>query len=207
MIVIDIIILVILLFFMFSGIRSGFIRQILGIVGIIAAFVGAFYMAHHMSAFFEDTLELSYSLALVVSAIILFVGILIAFYFIGVVLQKLVKIASLGSFDRLGGGLFGVLKGTLLVSLLLVLTLNLPFPSNFKKELRKDPLVAAIHPVLPGLFDLFFSHSPSRLSFDKVLRTDEVKALGEARDKAKEAEKGIKKTKEKLKKAAQELDD
>ena len=202
--IIDVIIIVVLLFFFFWGLRRGLIRQIIEIVGIIAAFIGAFYLAHHLAGYFEEKLGFTYQIALVVSAIALFIGILVLFHFLGLLLQKITSITLLGPVDRIGGGLFGAFKGVLLISLLLVIILGLPFPSSFKEDLRRDPLARAIHPVLPKLFNLVLSRTPAGLNFDGVVRNDD-KALEKAKDKVKDVENAVKKGKKKAEKTIREL--
>ena len=205
--IVDIVIAVILLFFFFNGMKRGLIRQVFEIVGIVAAFIGAFYLAHHVGAHFERSLDIPYRLALVAAAVALFIGILVLFRFLGLVIKKVAEIALLGRLDKFGGGLLGAVKGVLLVSLLLVVILNLPFPSDFREELREDPLVGVMYPVLPVMFDLAFSRSPAHLSFDKVTRSDDWKALEEIKESVEEAEEGLRKTKKKIEEKVKGKDD
>jgi len=148
--------------------------------------------AHHLAAYLERRIDITYNLALIISAMAIFIGILVAFHLAGILLQKMVNITPLGHVDRLGGGLFGLLKGTLLVSLILVIILNLPFPSEFREDLEKDPVVRVIYPVMPMLFDFVLSRTPEHLSFDKIVRSADY-SLEDAKEKADEMEKKIEK--------------
>lgn len=206
--VIDIIILIILVVFFITGVKRGLIRQALDILGIILAFLGAFYLAHYVAYYLEDSIGLQYNISLVLSAVAIFIAVLIFFKVMGVFLKRLAEIALLGSLDRIGGGLFGLVKGVLLISLLLVIALNIPLPDYYKRQIRERPLAIGIYPVLPSLFDFVFSHSPSDLYFDKVIRTDEYRrSLDAVKKKAEESEKGMKSRKESLDKALKELDE
>jgi membrane protein required for colicin V production len=206
--IIDIIILIIMAVFFIMGVKRGLIQQALDILGIILAFLGAFYLAHYVAYYLEDSIELQYNISLVLSAVAIFIAILVFFKIMGIFLKKLADIALLGSLDRIGGGLFGLFKGVLLISLLLIIAFNIPLPDQYKKQIRERPLAIGIYPVLPSLFDLIFSHSPSDLNFDKVIRTDEYRrSLDAVREKADEKEKGMKSRKESLDKALKELDD
>ena len=208
MMVVDIVILLILVFFFISGARRGLIRQVLDIVGIILAFIGAFYLAHYLAQYLEQSIELSYNLSLVVAAVVIFIGILIIFHALGLIFKKVAEITLFGSVDRVGGGLFGAFKGVLLVSLLLVIAFNIPLPDKVHKELRSRPLVTGIYPILPSLFDFAFTHSPSELDFDSILRPHrKPDVLDNLEDKAKEGEKGMKTRNEQLEKALEDLDD
>ncbi len=206
--VVDIIILVILVFFFISGMRRGLIRQVLDIVGIILAFICAFYLAHFLASYFEQSIELTYNISLVIAAVVIFIGIILLFHALGLLFQKIAEITLFGSVDRIGGGLFGTFKGILLVSLLLVVALNIPLPEKAHRELRTRPLSTAIYPVLPTLFDFTLSLFPSELDFDSILRS---RGSGDLRDtleeKKKEGEKSVKTRKEQLEKALEDLDD
>jgi membrane protein required for colicin V production len=153
--VVDAIIVVILLIFLISGIRRGLIRQVLQIVGIVAAFIGAFYLAHYLARHLGARFDVEYRTAMVA-------------------LQKLVHITPLGSLDRIGGAVFGLIKGALILSLICIIALSLPLPADVKDDLARDPLVAAIYPILPVLFNLIVSHAPAALTFtssvDRVVR-------------------------------------
>jgi uncharacterized membrane protein required for colicin V production len=198
---IDVIIAAVILVFFFVGMKKGLIRQALDIIGIIAAFIGAFYLAHHLAAFIEGRFDLPYQAALVVSGIALFVGIIVLFRFLGALLQKFAQLTLLGSLDRIGGAVFGAVKGVLLVSLLLVIILNLPFPDTVKKPIESDPLAAAVYPALPVLFDLVLSRSPAHLDFRKVLRDGDDKALQKVKEKVDDAGEELEKQKKKVEKA------
>ena len=206
--IIDIIILIILVVFFITGAKRGLIRQALDILGIILAFLGAFYLAHYVAGYLEDSIALQYTISLILSAVAIFIAIMIFFKVTGAFLKKVAEIALLGPLDRVGGGLFGLFKGVLLVSLLLIIALNIPLPDQYKQQIRDRPLAIGIYPVLPSVFDFVFSHSPSDLYFDKVIRTDEYRrSLDAIKKKAEEGEKGMKSRKESLDKALKELDE
>lgn len=183
-IIIDAVIVILIVFYFISGIRRGLIRQVLDIVGIIAAFIGAFYFAGHLATYFDQRFNVPHQAALLISAIIIFVGILLLFNLLGISFQKISKVTLLSPFDRLGGGLFGAFKGVLLVSLFLVVLLNIPLPDKFKAELRRDRLVAVIYPVLPRVFDFILL----RTRVDLDYWSGRVRDIKKAKDHIKDVE-------------------
>jgi len=166
--VVRIVIGIILIFFFIAGLRRGLIRQVFDVLGIIAAFIGSFYLAHRFALYFENKVDVSYNLAMIFAAVLIFVGIIVLFRFIAITMQKFFKVTILGPFDCVMGGVFGAIKGAMLVSLILVIFLNLPFSDELHEEILEDKVTAAIYPVLPVLFDLVISHLPGELDFDKV---------------------------------------
>ncbi|MBD3179692.1 MAG: hypothetical protein GF417_08835 [Candidatus Latescibacteria bacterium] len=178
---IDIAIGIIFVWFLIAGVRRGLIRQVLEVVGIIAAFICAFYLAHNLALYLKPRIEISYNIATVISAVIIFAGVIIGFHFLGLALRKFISITLLGSFDRVMGGIFGGVKGLLLCSLLLIILMALPLPENFRDRLEEDPVVAVVAPLLPVLFDTVFSTTGTR--FDDVIDSgDEL--MEKARDKS-----------------------
>jgi membrane protein required for colicin V production len=163
--VVDVIIAIIIVFYFISGLKRGLIRQVFDIVGIVAAFIGAFFFAGHLAVYVDKTFNLPYQASLLIAAVVIFVGILLLFNLLGISFQKVAQVSLLKPLDRLGGGIFGAFKGILLVSLLLVIFLNIPIPKEYKTELMADPIVSSIYPVLPRVFDLILSRAPIYLEY------------------------------------------
>ncbi len=175
--IVNIIIIAVIAVYFISGMRRGLIRQVMDIVGIIVAFVGAFYFAHYLAQYLEEQFAVHYKISLVVAAVGLFVGIILAFRFIGLVLRKFADITLLSGIDTLGGGILGAFKGVLLVSLILVIIFGLPFSDDFKAELGANRLVSVVHPVLPWVFNYMLKHVPGGLDFEKnILRESKGKS-------------------------------
>lgn len=187
-IIIDAVIVIIIIFYFVSGLRRGLIRQVLDIVGIIAAFIGAFYFAGHLATYFDQRFNVPHQAALLIAAIIIFVGILLLFNLLGISFQKVSQVTLFDPLDRFGGGLFGAFKGVLLVSLFLVILLNIPLPGKFRNELRRDPLVTAIYPVLPRVFDFILSRAPVRLDY----WSGRVKDIRKAKNRIEDVEEQVK---------------
>jgi membrane protein required for colicin V production len=165
------------LFTLVSGARRGLIRQVFEVVGIIAAFIGAFFLAHLLAAYLEPRLGFSYHVSVVISAVILFVGIIIGVHFLALAASKLINMTVLGSFDKIMGGIFGAVKGILISSLLLIILFAIPLPGGVRSELKNDPVVRYVKPVLPVLFDAVMSIGSDKLDFDKVLRSRDYLTL------------------------------
>jgi len=171
---INIIIIVILAVYFISGMRRGLIRQIMDIVGIIVAFICAFYFAKYLADYLEVKFSFNYHLSLVISAVAVFIGIILIFRLIGTIFRKLADITLLSGVDTIGGGIFGAFKGVLLVSLILVVALSLPLPDDFESDLKENKLASAIYPVLPWLFDQVLKVVPGGIDFEKnILKAKE----------------------------------
>ena len=198
--IVRILVIAILAWFFIVGLKRGMIRQVLEVFGIIVAFLAAFYLAHNLAVWIEVKTGADYRISLAIAALAIFMGIIIGVHFIGHGLQKLFGLTIMGMFDRVAGGLFGALKGVLLVSLVLSLIMVLPFPDNMKGEVREDPVTGAIYPVLPMMFDLVVSNIPGGAKFDQIARIKDSDALRDAKKSIDNIKENFEKSKKRLEK-------
>ncbi len=195
-----IVILAVLAWFFIVGVKRGLIRQVLEVIGIIVAFLAAFYFAHALAEWIEVRTEADYRLSLALAALAIFIGIIIGVHFVGLGLKKLFGLTIMGVFDRVAGGLFGALKGVLIISLVLSVLMILPVPDDIKDELRDDPVTGAIYPVLPVLFDAVVSNVPGGAKFEQIARIKDSDAVRDAKKKIDNIKEDFEKSKDRLEK-------
>ena len=176
-----IVILAFLAWFFIVGVKRGLIRQVLEVVGIIVAFLAAFYFAHNLAGWIEVRTSADYRVSLALAALAIFIGLIIGVHFIGLGLKKLFGLTIMGVFDRVAGGLFGALKGVLIISLVLSVIMILPVPDDIKEGLREDPVTGAIYPVLPVMFDAVVSNIPGGARFEQIARIKDSEAVKDAK--------------------------
>jgi len=175
--VITIVICLIILFFFIDGIRRGLVRQIFEIAGLIAAFIGAYYLGHAFAHRFMGSTRISHAVVRFFFSALVFVVIALAFHLLGLLFQKIVSVTVLGPVDRIGGALFGAVKGVLFVSLVCVLLFSIPAAGGLTAKIRENRVAAAIHPVLPRVYNFFMKRSSAPIdSSDFVISDDCVRA-------------------------------
>ena len=113
---IDIIIVSVMLFFIGKGLIRGFAKEIMGLLSFIIAFALALSQMKAAANVFNRFID-NYSIALIVGYISVFLFVFIVLHIIAGAIQKLLQIASLGWLNRLGGVIFGLLFGAMLLSL------------------------------------------------------------------------------------------
>jgi len=195
-----IVVLAVLAWFFIIGVKRGLIRQVLEVVGIIVAFLAAFYFAHALAEWIEVKTAADYRLSLAMAALAIFIGIIMGVHFIGLGLKKLFGLTIMGVFDRVAGGLFGALKGVLIVSLVLSVLMVLPVPDDIKDELRNDPVTGAIYPVLPVMFDAVVSNIPGGAKFEQIARIKDSDAVKDAKKKLDNIKEDFETSKDRLEK-------
>ena len=134
---IDIGIIVLIFLSALVGFVRGFVREALSLTVWVAAIVLTIAFAEDLSTKLPFTI--SYALApLIIAAVLIFVGVLIAGSLLNYIVNKGLYAIGMGGLDRILGGAFGVIRGALVVTLLvLLLSLGLtPFVTDsvFWKE-------------------------------------------------------------------------
>ncbi|PID90387.1 MAG: colicin V production CvpA [Bacteroidetes bacterium] len=116
----DIIILVVLAFFGIMGFRKGFVDQVLSIVAILVGIWATIHLSDVVAAKLTEQFDLSNDHMWAWSFLVTF-GMAVGLVFLaGRLVTKLLEAVSLGIINRLVGLAFGLVKGVLIVSVVLV---------------------------------------------------------------------------------------
>jgi membrane protein required for colicin V production len=167
---IDIVVLAVLAIAAMVGLVKGLVRQVIELVGIVAAFVLATIFAGWLAEALRLHTPLPYSPSLVVAFVLLLIGGIIASHFIALMVQKLIRMTFLGWFDRLCGAALGLVVGAVLASLLVSVTLELPVSGRARGHIRSSQACQFVQPIAPTIFNAILSRVPGRLSFDNIFR-------------------------------------
>ncbi len=121
----DIVIVVVIVFFAGSAFRAGLIREVVTLVSVAVGVIvaGLFYddLARDVLSFIDDE-----KTALVVSFLVLLGAIILAGQLVAVMLKQAASLLFLGWADHAGGALFGLLKGLIVVEVVLILLVTYP---------------------------------------------------------------------------------
>ena len=155
----DVVILGLLAWFIFSAFTAGLIREVVtifsAVLGVVLA--GLFYdrLADDIGAFID-----SERAARIVAFLAIFGGIVLAGQVAAWLLKETASLLMLGTFDHLGGAAFGLVKGIVIIQVLLILGATY-LPQGFLLDGISDsslsPLFVERAPillqVLPAEFD------------------------------------------------------
>ena len=117
----DIIIFSVLAIAFVRGFFKGFFNELASFLGFFMGLIGAGYFSERCSKIILSFIEIDIRIVNILSFFILFISIAIIFSLIGKSLTKLVKLASLGLFNRVFGGIFRSLKFIIILSILVLL--------------------------------------------------------------------------------------
>ena len=154
MTVIDIVVLAIVGISIALGVLRGLVREVLALVAWVAAFLLSNFLAPEFAKLLPRGMG-SEDIRLLVSYVIVFIIVLVAFSVLAVLASKLVKVVGLGASDRIVGGVFGLARGVLVVMILVLLAglTSLPRQPAWRDAILNGPLEASAGYVkawLPG---------------------------------------------------------
>ena len=144
MTVIDIVVLAIVGISIVLGVFRGLVREVLSVVAWVAAFLVANLLAPEAAKLLPQAMA-SEEIRLLVSFVVVFIVALIGLSVLAILASKLVKVVGLGPADRAVGGVFGLVRGMLVVMILVLLAglTALPRQSAWRDAALRGPLEAA----------------------------------------------------------------
>jgi len=154
----DIIIAIILLLFGFKGFRKGLIIEVVTLVAFVVGIYGAMHFSDFTAEHMQEVMEIDPKFLNTVAFVLTFILLVILVNVIGHLLTKALKAMNLHLWNKLGGAVFGLLKGLLLCSTFVLVINNLQWFGIIKEEVRKEsllyPYVEKTVPYLYKGFDL-----------------------------------------------------
>jgi membrane protein required for colicin V production len=156
---VDIAILVILAAFLLKGLVRGLLKEVCSTVGLLAGGFLAFYYHLPLAKWLMENTGLRDQWAVGAAFLILFLGTVLLFAALGLLLTRFLPLLFLGGFNRVVGGFFGLLQGILLLALIL-------FSVYLQPAQRLQPLLKAseLSPPFINLGDAVFKGGGRLLS-------------------------------------------
>ncbi|GFO59080.1 hypothetical protein GMST_14050 [Geomonas silvestris] len=138
MILLDILIWAVLLFFVAKGFSKGLIREACSLLGLVLGGWAAFRYYSSLSQGIRVLINLPPQVAQPLAFLLIFLLLGILFYFLGHLLTVIFKIMLLGGINRIGGVVFGFLEGGFIVCMVLYLASTKPMPDKVKVAIAKS---------------------------------------------------------------------
>lgn len=113
----DVVLVLIILWSIFAGLKAGFARVVVGFISTIAAFLVGFWCYGMLAIKLMPWLK-TQTAANVAAFLILFIGVLIIGALIGALLSRLLNWIGLSWFNRFLGGVAGFVRGVVVIAVL-----------------------------------------------------------------------------------------
>ena len=117
----DIIIGIILIIFALGGLKNGIIREAFSLAAFIGGIYGAIKLCDMVGQWLGKLINVNDDLMSVISFIVVFIALALIINWLGNVIAGIIESVSLGFIDKLGGAVFGIAKGFLLVGIIILL--------------------------------------------------------------------------------------
>lgn len=155
----DIVLLVFLLFGFIRGLMKGLFVELASLIALIAGVYGAIHFSYFVGSFLENSVDWDEKYIAIVAFAITFIIIVVVIAMMGKMLTKMADFASLGFLNKLLGGVFGVLKIGMILSILLIvfdkLDKSIPFTTDDVTE--ESILYESVRDLAPMLFPNFLT--------------------------------------------------
>ena len=132
--ILDIVIGIPILYFVYKGAVNGLVKEVLNIVGIILAIILTFAYMDAFGELIAPFFEENSAYIPFVSGAVIFLGTLIIIAIIAVLTKKFLETVNLGAVNRSFGALFGALKAALLISTALILLSGFNVPAEESRD-------------------------------------------------------------------------
>ena len=163
---IDISIIIIILLNMIIGIRRGIIRGIINLIGVIVAIFLAIFWFKEVGEYISLHSQLSREIANILGFALIFLGIYLIARIIEIIIKKIFSLLFVSWIDGLGGALFGLVKGSLVVGILLVIITFIPLPLFLKEQLESSFLANRFAVMTTIVYDYLKDWLPLSIQFN-----------------------------------------
>lgn len=156
---IDIILAVLLIFGFVRGITKGLFVEVASLVSLIAGVYGAIHFSYFVADYLTEHVSWEERYITIVSFAITFAVIVLVIAMLGRMFTKIADFAALGIINSILGGVFGILKIGLILSIVLIIfdKLNSALPFISEETTESSILYRPIHDLAPTLFPDFLT--------------------------------------------------
>lgn len=151
---------------MIIGIRRGIIRGIINLIGVIVAIFLAIFWFKEVGEYISLHSQLSREIANILGFALIFLGIYLIARIIEIIIKKIFSLLFVSWIDGLGGALFGLVKGSLVVGILLVIINFIPLPLFLKEQLESSFLANRFAVMTTIVYDYLKDWLPSSIQFN-----------------------------------------
>lgn len=120
------------------GLKRGIIAEILTLIGLISAIFIAIFWYSDLSIFLLKQFKWNETLSNIISFILIFIIVIIFFRMLENLLSHITALLLLNWINNLGGALFGFIRGSIIVGLLLFFIHFIPLPYEIEYQMGQS---------------------------------------------------------------------
>ncbi len=144
----------------YKGFKKGLIIEVASIVALLLGVWGGIKFSSISANYLGDMFSISEKLMPLISFALTFILIVIAVFAVAKLIQKVVKVVALSTVNKVAGAAFGILKFTLIISIVVNIVSNINATIGFiEPEMENssflyDPVKTVGLTLIPGLSDI-----------------------------------------------------
>ncbi|HEV2419826.1 MAG TPA: CvpA family protein [Terriglobia bacterium] len=139
---VDWLLAIIIILSIFFAVKKGFVRELISLAAVVVGLIVAAVEYQRAAGWFED-LTKSHQIALAFGFLSVFILILIAGAIAAALARLLVKTAGIEWFDRFMGAVFGLIRGVVVDSVLLMILMAFSIKPTAVSQSQLAPYVSA----------------------------------------------------------------
>lgn len=151
----DIVLAIPMLWFLYRGLRNGLIIELASLAALILGIYVALHFSFYVEGWLVDNFEIGEKYLYIISFALTFIIVAVLVFLAGKIIHKLVGIIFLGFLNRLAGGIFGLLKAALVLSVILYFVNGFD-PDLIKADVKErsvlyDPVESIVPFIIPRI--------------------------------------------------------
>jgi membrane protein required for colicin V production len=178
MTIVDYVLIVLLLFALIAGAKRGLFSGINGLVGLVAGIIVAVNYSDWVTHRVLSHMRVSPVAVTVLSFLFFFILVYFFFKVLGYLFYKMAELKRLGRIGSVGGAIFGIFQGWIVIGFLLILLMFVPLPQDFVKALDSSMLAPMMRGTIPFIYEESAPLHPKSPDFikkvEKALDVDPV---------------------------------
>jgi len=154
--ILDYILFALLLLFVIQGIRKGFIISLATLAALVLGIWAAVHFSNYMDKLILEKFHPSGTWLPILSFTIIFLCVVVLVLLVAKGVEKLVSLVGMGILNRIIGGVFGLVKGIIFLSVLLFIFCKFDSKEKLLKQETKEKsmLFSYMEPVFPFLIKI-----------------------------------------------------
>ena len=151
----DVFIAIPLIWGLYKGLSRGIIKELASLLGLALGTYGALRFSEQFHLPIQENTSIDESFIPIIAFAVTFLIIILTVRVLGLILDKIIKIVTLGLINRVLGGVFGVLKMALITSALLLIVNSIDQQLEIipKEQKKKALLYQPISEIVPLLLN------------------------------------------------------
>ncbi|HKZ22755.1 MAG TPA: CvpA family protein [candidate division Zixibacteria bacterium] len=137
----------------YFGLKKGFVREVMGVMGFILGIIIAINYVDWATAKVTSHAQISTQVVSFLSFIFLFLIVFLSFKILGFIFYKIASLQPLGKIDQLGGGMFGFLQSWFAMGFILFLLMFLPIGNSLNRSLDNSFFAPILRASIPFVYE------------------------------------------------------